>query len=422
MKASSNADRRQRGAPWLFGPRGLDELVTKYWGKRVMHVRRSDPHYFRHILTLDDLDAIMACSLPLQDPNAVMPLIVVENTKEEAPPKRKGKPTRYRERFLSGSRMLTQYYDRYSRGSTLLFPGAHRRWRPIAELCHALSEYFRCSTYGNVFLTPKNARGFPPHYDTHDVVVLQLHGEKTWRFRGSGFRRPLARHQLPTSLDPASLPKGFEVTLRPGDVLYVPRGEIHEASTATTSSMHLTVGIMSLTVEDVVLEAVRALADRTADLRLSLPLVPSKAGLTAMTKSVSKALARLDENAFARAETSLLARRIQEAWSVSRGRFEAFDRIDDLGPATVVRKRSGMPCTVVVESDHATILFPGESLQMSPLAARALRFIRDHESFAVQDLPGALSTGAKQILVRRLIEAGLLEIDPEAQRAKPRVA
>ena len=32
----------------------------------------------------------------------------------------------------------------------------------------------------NAYITPESARGFEPHYDVHDVFVLQVSGEKHW--------------------------------------------------------------------------------------------------------------------------------------------------------------------------------------------------------------------------------------------------
>ena len=52
----------------------------------------------------------------------------------------------------------------------------------------------------------------------------------------------------------------LDVTLTPGDTLYLPRGWLHEALTSDADSLHLTVGIKVYTW----LDAVRAALEETA--------------------------------------------------------------------------------------------------------------------------------------------------------------
>lgn len=385
--------------PWLLSPHGLDEFSARYWDTKVLHVRRADPDYFRDVLTLDDLDSVIAYSIPKGD-GKPQPLMVIENRKHAPAPL-----------DLAGGE---RYYDDYARGSTLVFNSIHRRWTPVGKLCRAISDHFRCPVVGNAYLTPNDAQGFPPHFDTHDVFVLQLHGEKTWRLRGVGYKRPLgAPHRVPI-LDIKALPKGDEVTLRPGDVLYIPRGIVHEASTATTSSLHLTVAVLAFSVEDLLIEAVRVLTERREDLRRSLEFPKRKADRAAMKAGLARELARLDARTLEAAEQRLEAKRIQEeTWTVPGGRFAAIDRSAELELTTRVVKRWGMSCSAVLDAGSVMFGFPGEQMVSPGAVAPALEFIRDHDAFQVSDLPG-LSDNAKQVLVKRMIKSGLLDFAPEA--------
>ncbi|HWO26899.1 MAG TPA: cupin domain-containing protein [Kofleriaceae bacterium] len=383
--------------PWLLSPLGIDEFAARYWDEKVLHVRRADPDYFRSILTLDDLDSVIAYSIPKEDPGKTLPLMVVENRKHGPAPFN----------LADGGR----YYDAYARGSTLVFNSLHRRWTPVGKLCRAVSEHFRCPVIGNAYLTPRDAQGFPPHFDTHDVFVLQLHGEKTWRLRGVEQHRPLGPPHRMAAIDAKALPRGSEVTMRPGDVMYIPRGIIHEANTAHTSSLHLTIAVLAFTVEDLLLEAIRSLAERRADLRRSLSPAASKADRVAMKTRLARELSRLDVRALEVAEQRLATRRVQEeSWSVPGGRFAAIDQIGDLRLTTRVVKRWGMPCNAIDDADFVVFAFPGEEVASPRAVGPALEFIRDHDAFQVGDLPG-LSDRAKQLLVGRMIKSGLLEVD-----------
>ncbi len=110
------------------------------------------------------------------------------------------------------------------------------------ELCACLQEYFGHPVGCAAYLTPAGSQGFPPHYDDVEVFVIQLEGSKRWRL----YERPDARTSpaadRTTEFRPAELgPPMQELTLRAGDVLYLPRGVVHQALAQRAShSLHLT--------------------------------------------------------------------------------------------------------------------------------------------------------------------------------------
>ena len=90
----------------------------------------------------------------------------------------------------------------------------------------------------NIYHSGPNGTALLPHYDSYDVFVLQLEGQKTWDI------------ELSSSLDNTENEKDeavepYALTLHPGDLLYMPQGVVHSAKTATgfASTTHLTIGI-----------------------------------------------------------------------------------------------------------------------------------------------------------------------------------
>lgn len=85
------------------------------------------------------------------------------------------------------------------------------------------------------------AQGFAPHFDDVDVYVLQVEGRKRWRVYA-----PLPGHALPRYssrdfVDAEVGPCVLEAVLQPGDLLYLPRGTIHQAASLPEApSLHLT--------------------------------------------------------------------------------------------------------------------------------------------------------------------------------------
>jgi hypothetical protein len=132
----------------------------------------------------------------------------------------------------------------------------------------------------NAYVTPPQSQGFSAHYDVHDVFVLQVAGQKRWTIHAPVRTAPLrdeawadrraAVEQAATG-DPL-----LEVTLRPGDALYLPRGFLHAAQALGDTSAHLTVGVHPWTrhhlVEQVLAGAGRPETPAAAALRTPLPI------------------------------------------------------------------------------------------------------------------------------------------------------
>jgi len=98
-----------------------------------------------------------------------------------------------------------------------------------------------------MYLTPPNEQAVAPHADDRDVLVLQITGSKSWKVYPNPpvpFPYPSeqvgksAAYPVPAAtLDAQPL---ISTVLRPGDVMYMPRGFVHEALTSDDASLHLT--------------------------------------------------------------------------------------------------------------------------------------------------------------------------------------
>ena len=120
-------------------------------------------------------------------------------------------------------------------------------------------------------MAPKDAQGFTPRYDTRDVFILQIEGSKQWRIYDSSIQLPLKSQQYHPAVERLGSPLyQFDVTAV--DVIYVPRGYIHEAATADSTSVHITVGVVSNTWERVFGEALKSICDEEVRFRKSLPV------------------------------------------------------------------------------------------------------------------------------------------------------
>ncbi|KAF8032172.1 hypothetical protein BT93_D1183 [Corymbia citriodora subsp. variegata] len=145
--------------------------------------------------------------------------------------------------------------EAYKDGYTVAMRGLEFRFKSIAAITEGLACLFGQPSVGaNLYLTPRNSQGLARHYDDHCVLVCQLIGTKQWTI--SSPRNKL----LPRLYEPLDGSQGSnvdtvpnactQILLKEGDILYIPRGYVHEAHTTNDVqedsaglSLHLTLAI-----------------------------------------------------------------------------------------------------------------------------------------------------------------------------------
>jgi bifunctional lysine-specific demethylase and histidyl-hydroxylase NO66 len=156
-------------------------------------------------------------------------------------------------------------------GATVILNQAHRFLPGLGQLCQAIEAEFSCHVQTNLYLTPAGAQGFATHFDSHDVFVLQIAGQKQWQLYGTPLATPYRGERFQRH-DHAVGDLAQSFTLEPGDVAYVPRGMMHDAlGIGDAPSLHITVGLIAKSWADLVLEAVAEVALREPAFRRTLP-------------------------------------------------------------------------------------------------------------------------------------------------------
>ena len=158
---------------------------------------------------------------------------------------------------LSGVQMTSQVLERqFSAGATLSINKAGYVWSWVADICRLAMRALGLYANINLYATREGAAvAIPAHNDRQDVFILQLEGHKRWilyrpveplptyeQERGKDHSGPMAIEEL------SDVYQTHDVVLSPGDILYVPRGYVHETSTVSgTGNEHAHVQSLSCT-------------------------------------------------------------------------------------------------------------------------------------------------------------------------------
>ena len=171
--------------------------------------------------------------------------------------------------YKSGRTGLAIVAERFRGGSTIRVRDVDKVDARLGLFVAEIRRLFAAGSQINLYLTPPRKPGFAPHFDITDVFIVQCLGAKQWRLYDDYANRadlPL----MDTAWDPdrfRPLSPPAPITLSAGDVLYMPRGVMHEAFCTDRESMHLTISLTPLTMIDLITREVQRVAADSLRLR-----------------------------------------------------------------------------------------------------------------------------------------------------------
>ncbi len=184
----------------LIAPLCLKDFFRKYWKKKAVIVTADNSQKFQKLLCWEQLQNLLfEC-----------PENQIKCFDNSAP--------------ISGKK--TELLERWNQGQTLHIERVEKLVPALEELCTQIGEELKASTKMYAFCSHPEHPGAHLHYDRFDVFILQIQGYKKWQVQLSRRRKPY-----------------LERMLKPGDLLYLPRGHWHAAVASKEQSLHLTLGI-----------------------------------------------------------------------------------------------------------------------------------------------------------------------------------
>ena len=383
----------------LLEPFSFPEFYDAWYEKKPLVIKRRSPDFYASLLTIDDVNAHIGRGY------LAAPPIRVARNGEEIDETNYTYPSSSPNRHWSDATVDKELlFERFYDGYTIILMEYEQHSAAMLRLRHDVERAFHSSVMTHVYLTPRNAQGFSPHWDPTNVFVLQFTGTKDWLIYDSPVTLPTGKQLLYpgewTRVEPT-----LTATLEPGDLLYVPRGFVHEARSGDAVSGHVTLELKTLTYADL-LRQIADNADVDPWLRKSLP--PDFRSVASNDEFLRRVHEFFDD-----ADLPAYLERMHEDFAEDRlpdatNRLADYVNLPSVGAASRFRKRSGLWPELTNGGDEVVLTFHQKALEFPAAAAESLRVMIDAEEFAVSALPG--DGDANLALCRTLVREGFLTI------------
>lgn len=323
------------------------------------------------------------------------------NTKAPAP---NAKPVGNADEF---NQLIQSYFDA---GHTIRIPEVTELSEPLTLFTRALEQQVQAEVGVVVFWSRAGAEA-PVHYDDVDVIVVQLEGTKRWFISKD---TPVLPNKWKFAGEkPPQMPEYHTVDVKPGDLIYIPRGTPHTVQ-STSESIHIAIGFVPVTIRD----ALNAVLDHCSDLNKPLRQNLGKRadslgrGLhePRMFEQVRKYLRELvsacdDDKFIVDALSRRKTRMIKEL-----PKLKPCPLTQPLQLSSRVKHHPLAIAELTVTDDILDFCQPGEHILIHLGAQAAVEFIMQTPAFCVNDIPGELDGQVKVALVQRFVQSGFLTL------------
>ena len=133
-------------------------------------------------------------------------------------------------------------------GASIVLNEIHTLTPGLKAISKVMSDTLGGKARCNLYCSWREKQAFDVHFDTHDAYVLQIAGEKRWRIYQRTISDPVNHPDFRTLgqafHEKNRGPLSAEFVVKPGDLVYLPRGFYHEALAQSDATMHVTFGVV----------------------------------------------------------------------------------------------------------------------------------------------------------------------------------
>lgn len=372
----------------LLKPLTLQEFLSEYWNKKHCHLQVNGATAHHHLLTLAHFDHIIATQVHqpirlIKERQTLPPHLYAQGEDKEA---------------------MVKFFNE---GYTIVYQHLNKSWEALRQLCYSVANELSIAkkVYANVYFTPASSQALKRHSDWQDVFVLQIHGEKRWQLFENDYKYPINNEQtqqMVSALEQAA--PVADLLLKPGDLLYVPRGLAHEVHTLDKNSLHISLTVETFSKYDVMAEALKQAADTQSDLRDNIPLD--------FFEKPSVYLSEMFENLVKNTQFNLPIHSKKHLSGANhnthlKGFFIDQEKAENISANDELVLRRHLSIDFIPQGTAYVIATSQYQFKVED-ANEEIEFIKKGEKFTLNSLPGDLDQEDKQALVEMLVQTGIL--------------
>uniref|UniRef100_A0A8C6S493 Bifunctional lysine-specific demethylase and histidyl-hydroxylase n=1 Tax=Neogobius melanostomus TaxID=47308 RepID=A0A8C6S493_9GOBI len=225
---NNSRERASRLFQWLINPIPAKSFFRETWEKKPVIVQRRNPNYYEGLFSTAEFDRILRQDDVQYGVNLDVTSYTDGKRETHNPP---------------GRALPYSVWDFYESGCSMRMLNPQAFSSTVWSVLSILQEHFGSMAGANVYLTPPGTQGFAPHYDDIEAFIIQLEGKKHWRVYSPRSENEVLPVFSSPNFSQSDIGKPIlEVVLEAGDLLYFPRGFIHQGDCLPDAhSMHITV-------------------------------------------------------------------------------------------------------------------------------------------------------------------------------------
>jgi tetratricopeptide (TPR) repeat protein/ribosomal protein L16 Arg81 hydroxylase len=252
----------------LLLPVTEQEFIADYYGKKPLHIK-GGARKFENVMSWDILQGILNQTVAWTSKSLNLVLdndVVAEGAYCE--------PVTNRDGFEVLQPNAKMVMALLRRGASLVANDIDSLSPVMSGVSTAIENRLAGKVQANLYCSWKQRQAFGSHFDTHDVFAIHVAGEKLWNLYETRMDDPIAHPKFKSfGQDWHDKNRGAiaeQVPMRPGDLLYIPRGQYHDAMATSDGTIHVAFGVTHVIGLDVI-EMLKATVVDDIEFRHNMP-------------------------------------------------------------------------------------------------------------------------------------------------------
>ena len=261
---------------------------------------------------------------------------------------------------------------------------------------------------GNLYCSSKRRQGFAAHFDTHDVYAVHVEGTKTWHIYEGRAKDPIAHPMFKTlGREHHEKAKGkllMDVKMEPGDLLYLPRGQYHDALADEGGAVHIAFGAtypIGMDVMTMLFDKVLA----APAFRANLPR-PEKGGLDEHLSSLAETIGGILKDP----KTAAAITAFQKSFSYPRHHYDLPALLQT--PVDIAYKVHNQDIKLIEQGGRYGLVKAGsrQAVEVPSDVAEMVDWVLKRQQFSRSDLDNAFPERPASALDKLLTDLGTMRL------------